>query len=271
MSPLWRDEIGVLITPRRLVFARMGRGLQPRRMVEARAQVDGGRFANWEPALAVLREQLGQPAWTNANVRVVVADQWVRYMIVPWEPDLKDEAERVIHARHLLAQAYGDMEDWTLTLSEAAAMQCRVATAIPTALLSSLASEFAASGSRVVSTQPRLIAAFNQAAPRLPQAACWFVAVDDGSLAAAHATPQGWDRVHAIRIGSDWNTELKRLRLFGRMVGGHENEERVFVDAPAWLRPAANDGDDGLEWLEVNDPPDRSTAAQLAWLQAQTV
>jgi hypothetical protein len=150
-------------------------------------------------------------------------------------------------------------------------MRCRVATAIPTTLLSSLASEFAASGSRVVSTQPRLIAAFNQAAPRLPQAACWFVAVDDGSLAAAHATPQGWDRVHAIRIGSDWNTELKRLRLFGRMVGGHENEERVFVDAPAWLRPAANDGDDRLEWLEVIDPPDQSTAAQLAWLQAQTV
>jgi len=260
-----------LITPRRLVFARIGRGLRPRRVAEARVQVEGGHFANWEPALVVLREQLAQPGWSNANVRLVVADQWVRYMIVPWEPDLKDDTERLAHARHLLAQAYGDMEDWALTLSDAAAMRNRVATAMPTSLLTALVGDFAATGSRVVSVQPRLIAAFNQAAQRLPLAACWFVAVDDGSLAAAHATPQGWDRVHAIRIGSDWNTELKRLRLFGRIVGGHGNEERVFVDAPAWLRPAANDGDDGLEWLEGSDQPDRSTSAQLAWLQAQSV
>lgn len=270
MSPLWRDEIGVLMTPRRLVFARMGRGLRPQRVGEARAEVAGGNFASWEAALAVLREQLAQPGWKNANVRIVVADSWVRYIIVPWDAGLQGEGERTTHALHLLTQAYGDMEDWSLTLSESPAMQSRVASAIPTSLLSALSDEILVSNSRLVSVQPRLIAAFNQAAPRLPRTQCWFVAVDEGSLSAAHITAQGWDRVHGIRIGSDWNTELNRLRLFGRLVGGNDIEERVFVDAPVWLRPAANDSVDGLEWLETNEPADRTTAAQLAWLQAHS-
>jgi hypothetical protein len=138
-------------------------------------------------------------------------------------------------------------------------------------LLAALIAEIAASGSRLVSTQPQLIASFNQAAVRLPQAGCWFVSVDEGSLAAAHVTPHGWDRVHAIRIGADWSAELRRLRLFGRIAGGHGHEERVFVHAPVWLRPAANDVDDGLDWLEESSPADGSTASQLAWLQAHTV
>lgn len=271
MSPLWRDEIGLLITPRRLVFARIARGIRPRRVAEARASVDGGHFSNWEPALAVLREQLARPGWSGANVRIVVADPWVRYMIVPPEQGLENEAERVAHARHLLSQAFGDMSEWTLTLSDEFPAQGRVASAIPTALLSGLTQEVAASGSRVISAQPRLIAAFNQAAMRLPTAACWFVAVDDGSLAAAHVTPLGWDRVHTIRIGTDWNAELKRLRLFGRIVGGQDNEEKVFVDAPVWLRAPTSAEDDSLVWLEEGDPSGRSTAAQLAWLQAHTV
>lgn len=271
MSPLWRDEVGALITPRRAVFARIERGLRPKRVAESRVPVDGGQVANWEPALEVMREHLSRPGWGNANLRVVVADTWIRYLIVPDESRLTNDAERVTHARHLLSQAYGDMEEWTLTLCDHSAAQGRLATALPTPLLAGLIDAAAAAGSRLISAQPRLVAAYNQAASRLTAASCWFVVVDDGSLAAAHVTPRGWDRVHAIRIGSDWSTELRRLRMFGRMVGGQGNDEKVFVDAPVWLRPAANDGRDDLEWLELDAPVDRSTAAQLAWVQANTI
>jgi hypothetical protein len=253
------------------VFARIERGLRPKRVAESRATVDGGYVANWEPALEVMREHLARPDWRNANLRVVVADNWIRYLIVPDDNRLTNDAERMMHARHLLSQAYGDMEEWTLTLCNSCAAQGRLATAIPTALLTALVDEAAAAGGRLISAQPRLVAAYNQSAARLAAASCWFVAVDDGSLAAAHVTPRGWDRVHAIRIGSDWSTELRRLRMFGRMIDGQGNDEKVFVDAPTWLRPAANDGDDGLEWLALDAPADRSTTAQLAWLQATTI
>ncbi len=271
MSPLWRDEIGVLFAPRRLVLARVSRGLRPRRLGSEFCDVPLGHFATWEPALASLRERLSSAEWKNANVRVVVADHWVRYMIVPWVADLTDEAERLTHARHLLSQAYGEMDDWIVTLSGVVPGRPQIATALPGALLTGLMKDIAASGNHLISTQPQLVTAFNAAAPRLPRTPCWFVSVNEGSLAAAHVTTNGWDRVHAVRIGSDWSAELRRLRLFGRIASSNESEERVFVHAPVWLRPASNDGNDGLEWLQEDSPCDSTTISQLAWLQAHNV
>ena len=271
MSPQWRDEIGILFAPRRLVLARVSRGLRPRRVGERFTDIATGHFANWEPALEALREQLAEKPWQNAGVRVVLADQWVRYMIVPWQASLYGDAERMVHARHLLAGMYGDMDDWTPTLSEAMPGRAQVATALPSALLAGLMTAIESSGGRLISLQPQLITAFNRASPQLPGTGCWFVSVDEGSLAAAHVTPNGWDRVHAVRIGNDWSAELRRLRLFGRIATGGTADERVFVCAPLWLRPAANDGDDGLEWLEEEQPAGGGTVAQLAWLQAHHV
>jgi hypothetical protein len=189
-------------------------------------------------------------------------------MVVPWVADLAGDAERLTHAHHLLSQAYGDMNDWTLTLSDSMPGRAQVASAMPSALLAGLMTEATASGSRLVSAQPQLITAFNSAAPRLPHAGCWFVSVDDGSLCAAHVMANGWDRVHAVRIGNDWSAELRRLRLFGRIATESQREERVFVHAPVWMRPAANESEDGLEWLQESAPADTGTVSQLTWLQA---
>ena len=162
----------------------------------------------------MLREQLAQPGWTNANVRVVVADQWVRYMIVPWEPGLNDDAERMAHARHLLAQAYGDMEDWTLTSERCA---CGAEPPGDWRYPRVCSRDWSVNSRRVAaaSFRPSHVSSRRSTRRRRDcrQAACWFVAVDDGSLAAAHVTPQGWDRVHAIRIGNDWNTELQAAAI----------------------------------------------------------
>jgi hypothetical protein len=271
VSPLWRDEIGILLAPRRLVLARVSRGLRPRRLGSVFCNVPTGHIASWEPALIALRAQLAEPDWRNANVRVIVADHWVRYMVVPWVPDLNDETERITHARHLLSQAYGEMDDWILTLGDAAPGKPVIATALPGALLTGLMADVDASGNHLISTQPHLAAAFNAAAPRLPRAPFWFVSVNEGSLAAAHVTADGWDRVHAVRIGNDWNAELRRLRLFGRFASGNQSEEHVFVHAPVWLRPAANEHEDGLQWLNEDSPSDNTTVSQLTWLQAHNV
>jgi len=37
---------------------------------------------------------LTQPAWQGAPLRVVVADSWVRYAIVPWVAELNSSDEK---------------------------------------------------------------------------------------------------------------------------------------------------------------------------------
>ena len=250
MSPQWRDEIAILLTPRRVALTRMCRGIRPRCVGEANLRVENGSYVDWRPALAVLHAQLADPAWQRADARVVISDHWARYAIVPWSDDILNNEERVAHGRICLAGIYGKVTDqWQVSVSEAAPGQARVACAIPETLLGEIRGALEAYRLRLISAQPQLIAAYNAWRDRLPDANGWFVAIDEGTLAAARLVRESWDRVYAARIGSDWMAELQRLRTFGRLVAQDGENGRVYVDAPMWLQQLAGSHDTGIEWL----------------------
>lgn len=250
MSPRWRDEVALHLAPRRLVLLRAPRGLRAAGQQRDSVEVEDGHFANWTATLRCLRTQLSQPGWRNANVRVVMSDHWTRYAVVPWNAELEGAHERLAHARLLLQQVYGDIVDeWTVVLSEAVPPRAAVASAVSSQLLTELNEVLTGAGLRLLSLQPHLIAAYNAWRSRLPRQGGWLVCVDEGVLAAAQVGIQGWEQVHVVRIGSDWSAELHRLRAFGRLVHG-AGDQRVFVDAPAWLRGVAATGIDSVEWLD---------------------
>lgn len=271
MSPLWRDEVAILIAPRRLALTRMRRGLRPQCVATTQTSVEEGAPADWRPALAALAQQLADPGWRNANVRAVLANHWARYAVVPWANDIGNDEERLVHARICLASIYGNVADqWRVTLSQAAPGEARVACAIPGDLLDELNVLVASAGSQLRSVQPQLIASYNGWRGRLPRHAGWFVNIDEGSLAAARLATDGWDRVYSARIGSDWNVELQRLRTFGRLAAKDSQNGRVYVAAPEWLRKLAPTGDVGIEWLEdpADTGPDDEELAMLKRLYA---
>lgn len=254
MSPLWRDEIAILIAPRRLTLTRMSRGLRPHCIAAAQVSVEDGAFTDWRPALAALARQLAEPGWQGANLRVVLSNHWARYAVVPWANDISSEEERLAHARICLAGIYGNAADpWKISLSEAPPGAARIACAIPGELLEALQLQLSASRTRLCSVQPQLIASFNGWRHRLPDSAGWFVNIDEGSLAAARLAAGGWDRVYSARIGNDWSVELQRLRTFGRLAAQDTENGRVFVAAPAWLRNLAPADIIGIEWLEGDE------------------
>lgn len=267
MSPLWRDEVGIYVAQRRVCLVRIRRGIRPilankQDLVEPRA-ADG-----WESALAQLEQQLAQRTWSHARARIVVADQWIRYLVVPWSDALSSAAERFGHARALMAGVFGDaMSDWTVSLSEAPPGASRLASAIPTALLQLLRESTARYGLKLASVQPQLIAAYNTWRHVLPtDAAAWFVIVEAGSLAALRMCGHGIDRVHAVRIGLDWARELKRLQTFGRLARASPNDGRVYVDLPEALRMLRPAICADLEWLDEPNPP-LTTLHQLEHLR----
>jgi hypothetical protein len=114
--------------------------------------------------------------------------------------------------------------------------------------------------------QPQLIAAFNGWRGKLPKKDGWFVTLEEASLAAAHFNDAGWDRVHSVRIGDDWEIELKRLQTFGRLARTSPVEGTVYVDAPRWLRDKASSSDD-VVWLD-DEPAEAGPACdKFALLQ----
>jgi hypothetical protein len=251
VSPLWRDEVGVHLAPRRLTMVRLKRGTKPKLVVEHVEAFEPAESADWSGALTVLDTLLAQPQWRGALLRVVLADCWARYAIVPWVAELSTANEQIGHARQLLASTYGDaVSDWDVRLSDGRPDLPRVACTMPATLLEGVRSTCVRQGVKLASVQPQLVAAYESWRARLPASGAWFVCIDEGSLAAARITSKGWDRVRSVRIGTDWARELKRLQTFGRLTSANPNEGQVYVDAPMAWREAASPAAKGLQWLE---------------------
>jgi hypothetical protein len=257
VSPLWRDEVGIYLAQRRVCFVRIRRGVRPA-LAGEEDHVEPLAEPGWEGSLALLEQRLAARTWSDARARAVIADQWVRYAVVPWSDALNSNAERLAHGRELMAGVFGEpMGEWSVSLSDAPPGESRLASAIPTALLESLRAMTARHGQKLTSVQPQLIAAYNTWRHILPAAeAAWFVTVDAGSLAALRMCGDGIDRVHAVRIGNDWARELKRLQTFGRLASASPSDGRVYVDLPEALRMLHGpEISSGLEWLEEPNPP----------------
>jgi hypothetical protein len=269
VSPLWRDEVGAYLSPHRLCLVRMKRGVKPTQVAEHEQRFEGARTDSWAAALETFAATLAQSPWAGTCTRVVIADHWARYAIVPWVAALNSAEERLAHGRQLLTGLYGEaIAGWDLRISEAPPQATRVVCAVPGELLGAVRAACAAHGNTLLSLQPQLVAAYEAWRHCLPQANAWFVSVEQGSLAAARLGPHGWDRVHGVRIGSDWMRELKRLQTFGRLASNSPEEGQVYVDAPhAWQEVAAGTAHaadaGGLQWLKEPEGP-MTTLQRLA-------
>lgn len=260
MSPLWRDEVGAYLSPHRLCLVRMKRGARPTPVAEHEQRFETVKDS-WAAPLEALAAMLAQAPWGGARTRVVIADHWVRYAIVPYVAALSSAEERLAHGRQLLAGLYGEaVAGWDVRISEAPPQASRVACAVPVELIAALRSACAAHGGTLQSLQPQLVAAFEAWRHCLPASNGWFVSIEQGSLAAARLGRYGWERVHGVRIGADWLRELKRLQTFGRLASNTPEEGQVYVDAPhAWREVAAGTAAaadaSGLKWLEEPNGP----------------
>jgi hypothetical protein len=268
VSPLWRDEVGAYLSPHRLCLVRMKRGTRPTAAAEHEQRLDL-KNDSWTGPVDAFAAMLAQAPWGGARTRVVIADHWVRYAIVPWVAALSSPQERLAHGRQLLSSLYGEaVAGWELRISEGPPQASRVVCGVPGELIASVRAACAAQGATLTSLQPQLVAAFEAWRHCLPSANAWFVSVEQGSLAAARLGRHGWDRVHGVRIGADWLRELKRLQTFGRLASNSPEEGRVYVDAPhAWREvasgTAAGTDGSGLQWLEEPSGP-MTTLQRLA-------
>jgi hypothetical protein len=94
------------------------------------------------------------------------------------------------------------------------------------------------------------VVSFNAWRRQLPTDACWFVSIDEGSLAAVQVVDGIWKRVHTARLSAQWTVELQRLRALGRFTEASSDGSRLFVDAPLNMRTQGRAALPELDWLE---------------------
>lgn len=207
-------------------------GLGPDRIMVAGAKAievpaaDGG----WESPLKILPELI-RPHSGEASI--VLADQFVRYVLLPWNETLKTAEQWLALAKHRFAGLHGARAaEWEVKVSETAPAGARLACAVDRALINALQKQFLSSQIHLVSVQPFLVAAYNRIRATVGNGSCWVVVEERARLTLVLIQRGAWLAIRSRRCDERWRLALPEiLEREGAFLGVSEPCTRVIVCA----------------------------------------
>jgi hypothetical protein len=189
-----------------------------------------GEPANWRPALEALRQIL--PAHKGDTASVILADQFVRYALLPWSDTLKTHEQWLALARHRFCAIHGPLaNEWEIKFAETAPAGPRLACAVDRELVEELGAQFFPHGVRLASVQPYLVAAFNRVR-HMTGGSCWMVIEEPGRLTLALFLRGVWVAIRSRRADEHWRRVLPEIiERESAFLGLEETCTRVIVCA----------------------------------------
>ena len=213
---------------------RIGLGAK-RVMVSGAKPLDIPAGEDWRAAVDSLPALLKQRACREASV--VLADQFVRYALLPWNPAVKSADQWMALARHRFNALHGAAAaGWEVKVTETAPNGARLACAVDRELIQRLALAFTQAGVMLVSVEPFLIAAFNRLRSgilnSMGHGTCWIVVEEPGRLTLALIQRGAWVAIRSRRSDERWRIVLPEiLEREGAFLGLDKPCTRVVVCA----------------------------------------
>jgi hypothetical protein len=185
---------------------------------------------SWQAAIAALPDVI---KGVKGDAAVVLADQFVRYTLLPWNEALKSAEQWRALAQHRFNALHGPRTtEWDVKVCDTAPMGARLACAVDRDLIQSLASIFTRINIRLVSVQPFLVAAFNRIRRRVGNGSCWIVVEEPGRLTLALIRRGEWIGIRGRRADRSWRNALPELlERESAFLGLNEPVTRVIVCA----------------------------------------
>ncbi|MDP3538814.1 MAG: hypothetical protein Q8S26_08935 [Azonexus sp.] len=183
MSPSWLDRLTLFVHPQRIVLERQPwRGAVTRQSAEVAPPATGE--TDWQPALTAAESLLKLDGKRGAALRIVVADHFVRYALLPWSENVTGSKARMAMARALLKNTLGERADGLdIALDRPVFGKSGLAAGIDRNLLAGLRAAAKSRHLRLSSLQPRLVAELAVQQKQLADG--WFVSLDHGWLTLA--------------------------------------------------------------------------------------
>ena len=154
---------------------------------------------SWQWALNALERLLQADATLHRakRVRLVLANEFVRYTLLPWQNEALSDTERQQLARALLAERYGERESqWQLALEPQCFGKPALAAAVDADLIEALRSLTATHGRRLISMVPALVDELNRHRRQLGKVkGGWLVDASDARLASLAFAGDAWAQV----------------------------------------------------------------------------
>ena len=215
---------------------RIGLGAK-RVMVSGAKAIELPAGDGWRGALEALPAVLKSHASREASV--VLADDFVRYALMPWNATVKTSAQWLALAKHRFNALHGAVAaEWDVKLTETAPMGARLACAVDRQLIEALALAFVKAGVNLVSVQPFLVAAFNRIRAQVGNGSCWIVVEEPGRLTLALIQRGAWVAIRSRRSDERWRIVLPEiLEREGAFLGLDRPCTRVIVCAQGEFDP----------------------------------
>jgi hypothetical protein len=164
----------------------------------------------WHAALEALPGIL--KAHPSREASVVLADQFVRYALLPWSEAVKTREQWLGLARHRFSALHGAVAaEWDVHVTETAPRGPRLACAVDRELLERLAATCLDAGVNLLSVQPFLVAAFNRIRGQIGHESCWIVVEEPGRLTLALIQRGVWIAIRSRRGDERWRTVLPEI------------------------------------------------------------
>jgi len=186
-------------------------GLGPQRvMVSGGKAVELAQSDDWRAGIAALPDILKHHKAREASV--VLADQFVRYALLPWSESVKTREQWLAIAKHRFSALHGAIAaHWDVKVTETSPMGPRLACAVDRELIAEIAVKFVGAGVDLVSVQPFLVAAFNRIRKTVGNGSCWIVVEEPGRLTLALIQRGAWVAIRSRRADERWRIVLPEI------------------------------------------------------------
>ncbi|SDK13865.1 hypothetical protein SAMN05192566_0281 [Methylophilus rhizosphaerae] len=168
----------------------------------------------WQTLRDVLAPLTGQ-RW---HVVVVLSNQYARWLALPWQSEIRSQADRQAYYRHGLQQAFGqEMQDWHIEAHTGGFGQHTLVNALPVTLITQLQGVCAEYQLLPGMIAPAWMLAANQALHMLQRQKNrqdgWVVCRESNSLTLACLIHGDWQHIRYVPVDAHWRQTLQQVLL----------------------------------------------------------
>lgn len=174
---------------------------------------------------------------TALHAVVVLSNQFMRWLVAPWQGDVLRRSEREAYCLHLLQQHFGEsMQDWQIASQPARYGEHALLNALPPGLGERLQALFTEHGLSLGAVYPAWMLSANQARygmrqQRLPDEG-WVVCRESTGLTLACLQQGQWQHINTLSLdaeGQQWHAVLHHSLLRAQVLHPDCRVKHVFV------------------------------------------
>lgn len=233
MSPLWRDQLRIVLCPDKVIIVRLGRGMRP--AIVSKHIIDCVPVVGappWGAPLDALSRWLTEVKPSKADVVVILSNHFVRYSTLPWAPSVNNASEEQAYARIHFEKIYGDVAAlWAVKISGAAYGAPRLASAVDRDLIDILPQFLGKAPLHLQSVQPYLMTAFNASRRRLDKQSGLLILVESGKASCATFGAGQLQNVTAWSLQQNTADELSALLKREMLLNNFDDQTKITLHA----------------------------------------